>query len=214
MSFLSDLFKSGNDAAAVATDTATQQRKSEKKRQERVRQGQTAIDTAFNQFDPAYYDKFRTDFTAHYAPQIADQYARAKDKLIATLAGRGTLESTIGAAKFSDLEKTRADALTDIGNRGMDAANDLRSKVEGAKTNLYTLNAGVADPTMMANQAAGAASSIAGPSLSPLGSVFASTLQGLAAFNKADANSMRPILPFNNYGAASLSGRGSALYGT
>lgn len=213
MSWLSDLFNPGNDAAAQAVDVQAKQRKAEKQRQERIRQGQGGIDTAFNQFDPGYYDRFRQRFNDFYTPQIADQYDRARDKLIATLAGRGTLESTVGAAKFGDLERTRTDALADIGNRSMDASNDLRSKVEGAKTNLYTLNTGVGDPAMMASQATGAASSIAAPALSPLGSVFQSVLGGFSTMNKADANSMNPQLPWNNYGSAPLYGRGSSLTG-
>ena len=213
MGFFSGLFGSGNDAAAQAQQMQIAQAKAEKKRQERIREGQGQIDTAFGQFDPAYYDKFRETHSNFYTPQVADQYARAKDKLTATLAGRGTLESTVGAAKFGDLEKTRSDTLADIGNRGVDASNDLRSKVEGAKTNLYTLNTGVSDPSVLANQAQGAAASIAAPSMSPLGQVFSSTLQGFAALNKADSNSMNPQLPWNNYGSASLSGRGSAMYG-
>lgn len=212
MSFLSDLFSPGNNASAQAADLGLQQRKAEKKRQERVRQGQAAIDTAFGQFDPAYYDKFRKTFTGFYTPQVEDQYARAKDKLVATLAGRGMLESTVGAAKFGDAERTRTDALADIGNKSVDASNELRGKVENAKTNLYAMNTGVADPSAAAAQAIGAASSIATPpSLSPLGQVFASTLQGLGTFNKADARSMNPSLPWNQFNYAP-SGRGSALY--
>jgi hypothetical protein len=214
MGFLSDLFGSkGNDAAQQAQQMQAQQAAAEAARQERIREGQGGIDKAFGQFNPAYYDKFRQSFSNFYTPQVADQYARAKDKLVATLAGRGMHESTVGAAKYGDLEKTRTTALTDIGNKGMDASNDLRSKVEGAKTNLYGLNVGASDPAMMASQAQGAAASIAAPSLSPLGQVFSSTLQGFATMNKADANSMRPAMPWNQYGTASLSGRGSALYG-
>jgi hypothetical protein len=123
------------------------------------------------------------------------------------------LESSVGAQKFADTERTRADASADIGNRGADAANELRAKVESAKGNLYTLNSSVADPSMAASQATGqAASFAAAPPLSPLGQVFASTLQGMSTYNKADANSMNPQLPWNTTSAAPISGRGSAIY--
>ena len=56
-----------------------------------------------------------------------------------------------------------AGALADIGNRAVDASNELKSKVEGAKTNLYGINASVADPAAMAAQATGSAASIVAP---------------------------------------------------
>ena len=217
MSWLSNLFGGGsnNSAQNAAAEQLAQMRRAEEARQDQIRQGQSNIDTAFSQFDPAYYDKFRKTYTDVYNPQIADQYARAKDKLTAVLAGRGTLESTVGGAKFGDLTKTRNEAETDVANRGFDASNELKGKVEGAKTSLYTLNTGAADPALAANQAMGSASSFAAPpTLSPLGQVFGSLAGSLALANRADASSMNPRLPWNVSGSsAPLSGRGSSLFG-
>jgi hypothetical protein len=207
-------FGGGNNSAqALAAQQQAEMRRQEEERQGKIREGQAGIDKAFSQFDPAYYDKFKQTYNANYLPQIEDQYARAKDKLTATLAGRGTLESTVGASKFGDLQKTRNDAEAQVGNSGADAANDLRKRVEDTKSNLYTLNQSAADPAGVSARAIGEASSIATPpSLSPIGQVFASVLQPLATFNKADATSMNPRLPWNANGYAPLAGRGSATY--
>lgn len=215
MSWLSSLFKSDNSAAEAAAAEAKAIRDAENKRQADVRAGQQRIDDAFGQFDPSYYENYRKSYTDFYNPQIADQYSRAADKLTATLAGRGTLESTVGAAKFGDLVKTRSEAETDIANRAFDSTNDLKQKVDSAKTGLYTLNTGSTDPTLAATLASGAASSFAAPpSLSPLGQVFSSVAQSLGAYNRADATSMNPRLPWNiASSAAPISGRGSSLYG-
>jgi hypothetical protein len=218
MSWFSDLMGGGarrdNEAAqALAAKTAEDQRAAEAKRQADIRAGQAGIDTAFSQFDQPYYDKYKETYTGNYLPQIADQYATAKDKLTATLAGRGTLESTVGASKFGELDQTRGNAQADIGNQATDAANALKGKVEDAKTNLYTLNQSAADPTGVSAQAIGRATSIAAPSaLSPLGQVFASTLNAFGTYNKADGQSMNPSLPWNKSAgySAPLSGAGSS----
>lgn len=214
MSWLSSLFKTDNSAQQQAEQARWAQYKAEENRQQNIREGQGKIDEAFGQFNPAYFDKYRQAFGDFYLPQIQDQYAKAKDKLTAVLAGRGMLESSVGAQKFADTERTRADAAASVGNQGMDAANKLKSQVESAKGNLYQLNASVADPSMMASQAAGAASSFAAPpTLSPIGQVFQSTLQGFGQYNKADASSMNPQLPWNSYGGAPIAGAGSSRIG-
>lgn len=208
----------GNAAASQAEADKKEMRQEEEKRQERIRLGQGEIDKSFSQFDPAYYDKFKTDYTGYYTPQIEQQYGIAKDKLAAVLAGRGTLDSTVGANKFAQLDKTKADSQVDIGNQSVDASNEIKKKVEDTKSNLYSLNQGAADPAGVSARAIGEASAIAAPrALSPLGQVFASVLQPLGTYNKADATSMQPKLPWNqNAGfnnSAPLTGRGSSLYG-
>lgn len=188
----------------------------EAKRQEDIKAGQGKIDEAFSQFNPAYYDKFKTDYTGYYTPQIGQQYDIAKDKLAATLAGRGTLDSSVGANKFAQLDKTRALAEADIGNQSVDASNGLRKQAEDTKSNLYSLNQSAADPALASARAIGEASAITAPrALSPLGQVFASVMQPFATYNKADATSMQPRMPWNqNQGYyAPLNGRGSSLFG-
>lgn len=210
MSWLSNLFGGKDNSQAMALQAQNDQRRAEEERQARIRQGKTNIDTAFSQYDNNYFDNYKKSLTDVYTPDIQRQYDLAKDKLTATLAGRGQLESTPGAFQFGELEGTRTGSLADVGNKAVDAANDLRSKVEGAKTNLYSLNANVADPSMAASQASGAAASIVAPqSLSPLGSVFANVLNGLSTVNKSDATSMNPSLPWNQGGWSPTSSRSS-----
>ncbi len=213
MSWISNLFGGGNNASQrLAQEAAARQAAAEAKRQADVREGQGKIDEAFKQFDPTYYSGFQDAFRNNYTPQVDRQYAVAKDKLIATLAGRGTLESTAGAGRLGEIEGTRTGALADIGNRAVDASNELKSKVEGAKTNLYGINASVADPAAMAAQATGSAASIVAPqALSPLGNVFADALRGFSTVNKSDATSMNPSLPWNQGGWAPAGSRGSSF---
>jgi hypothetical protein len=218
MSWFSNLIGGGkkDDTAAQTAALIKEMRDREDTRIAKVREGQAGIDTAFAQFDQPYFDKFKQTYTDYYNPQIADQYARAKDKMVATLAGRGTLESTVGAGKISDLAKTRAESETQVANQGVDAASQMRKQIDDTKGNLYTLNSSAADPAAVSARAVGAASAVTGPSLSPLQNVFASALNTFNSFNKADSMSMSPKMPWNTMGGTSsapLSGRGSASYG-
>lgn len=216
MSWLSSLFgKSKNNAAQQAADAASWQRKLEGDRQHYIREGQKNIDQAFSLFDPAYYDKYRQSYVDVYNPQIDSQYQRALDKLTATLAGRGTLESSVGAQALADLSQKRSDSEADIANQAVDASNQLKSKVESARSSLYTLNTGAADPQLASARAAGEAATLTAPQArSPLGQVFSDVLSSFGTYNRADARSLNPQLPWNTFsGSAPLSGRGSSLFG-
>jgi hypothetical protein len=167
-----------------------EQRYEEDQRQGRILEGQKQIDTAFAQFNPDYYKTFQNASVAANTPQVEDQYARAKDKAAALLAGRGILKSSIAANAFGDVEKTRATTLGQIANDAVTQANQLRSAVEKQKTDLYTLNTSAGDPTAMANRAIGESTAlVAPPQTTALGDIFGSTIGALSTAAKADAYS-------------------------
>lgn len=154
----------------------------EHERQRDIKRGQRKIDTHFGQFDDGYYTGYEQKYVDFYNPQLDRQFADARGKLIAALAGRGTLESTAGFGKMTDLQEEKDLAATTIANEAQDAANKLRSNVENAKTNLYSLNESAADPKAANALAKGQATAlVAPPAFSPLGQVFASFLAPLAA---------------------------------
>lgn len=176
-------------------------------RQHDVNLGRIGIDKAFNQFGDNYYDKYKSDFTGYYTPQLDEQFAKATDKTTASLADRGMLESSVGANTFADLSKKNAEARTNISNEALDAANKLRGNVENAKSSLYSLNEASANPQAVNAQAVGQATAlVAPPQYSPLGEVFASALNSLSSFQNARNNS-----PTRNYASpfSTPSGYGS-----
>lgn len=154
----------------------------ENQRQHDIKRGQRKIDENFAQFDDPYFDSYRQGHIDFYSPQLDNQFTDARGKLIAALAGRGMLESTSGFGKFADLQEEKDLAATTIANEAQDAANKLRSNVETARSNLYSLNESAADPKAANNLAMGQATAlVAPPTYSPLGQVFASFLAPLAA---------------------------------
>lgn len=163
-----------------------------------ILQGQTNIDEAFGKFDDAYLDDYADAYRSNYFPDLENQFTAAKDKLIAALAGKGVLNSTVGAKRLADLSDTYNKERTAIATRANDARNDLHSKIESQKSDLYSLNNSAADPTLASNRAGAAVTALAAPqTYSPLGDVFAAALQPVAAYVSADRNSVSPRLPFN-----------------
>lgn len=133
----------------------------EAERQARIRSGMGEIDTAFGQFDDNWYNGLMTSYTDQYNPTIDKEAAKAKDTLTAALAGRGILESSVGAAKLAEAEEKRIAARTQIGNDALTYADSVKGKVASQKNNLYDVNNSSADPLAVKASAIGDATSLA-----------------------------------------------------
>jgi hypothetical protein len=195
------------EANRMAAQQAAEAKRRERRRQADIRAGKSSIDTSFAQFDDPYFEKFRTDYVGAQTPNIDRQYAVAKDRLTAALANRGVLASTISGNAFGDLVEKQNDARSRVTNEAFDAANNFRNQVEKTKSNLYTLNAAAADPSMISARAAGEAGSLVAPTATtPLGDLFASTLAPYANYQAA-----RLYAPYsrNTYGSPPTVGSGS-----
>ncbi len=202
----SQLERTGDSASR---DPAFSIEKREIERQRDVTLGKQGIDTAFGRFDDDYFDEFRTARQDFYTPQLSRQFEEARGSLVAALHGRGTLESTVGARKLSNLSRLNDETSLNIANESQDESNRLRQTVQNSKTNLFNLNAISADPQAINAQAQGQATAIVAPTaFSPLGQVFAASLQPFVNFNNAQQS--RPGVPFaqgNNVATGFGSGR-------
>ncbi|MBB3980093.1 hypothetical protein GGQ64_005340 [Rhizobium azooxidifex] len=168
--------------------------------------GKTAIDKRFTKFDDKYFSDYRDDYTGYYNPQVTDQFNKTGDKLVATLADRGMLDSSVGNASRADLSKEYSTAKTNIANEALDASNKLRSSVEQSKSNLYSINEASADPMSVNAQAQGAATTlVAPPQYSPLGQIFASALTPFQ--NYVQASSSAPTRSYTSNYSTKGSGR-------
>jgi hypothetical protein len=183
-------FKQSKKPAAQAAAQAAEMKAEEEARQARIRQGQGIIDNSFSKFDDNYYGGYETAYKGYYNPQIEDQYSETADALTAALAGRGILESTVGAERFAKLAEKAADAKARVASEAVDARNSLRGKVEKTKTDLYSMNTSAADPSAIAARAAGEATALAAPqAYSELGQLFQAVLAPVAAYSSAASNS-------------------------
>jgi hypothetical protein len=203
-------FGGGGGGDGGASEINAQAKADEAARQARIVEGRGKIDAAFGQYDQPFYDKYKTDYAAYYTPQLDQQYLQAVDELTARLAGRGMLESGVGAAKLGKLAQTVGENRTQVAAQANDASNSLRTKIESGKNDLYSLNEASADPASINARALASASSFAAPqAYTPLGNIFAGALTPLTNFNSADAGAVNPMLPWNKNTIASASGSGS-----
>jgi len=193
-----DLF--GNPAAADATNAQTTLINQQQNRQQNnITGGQTAIDKAFSQFTPDYFNNAKQSYLDAYDPQLTDQYDIAKGTLTSGLADRDMLESTVGANAFGQLEKTYNNTQADIGNSASDFANQLKTQEQNAKSGVEALNTGAASPFTLGTQAQAAGATVQAPSSFPsIGNVFGASLQPFAAGAKtnSEAYNQTGALPF------------------
>lgn len=162
-------------------------------RQGRITQGQGAIDSAFSNFNDGYYNKYASDYSGYYTPQLDEQYGQAKQNLTYVLAGKGLTQSSIGAKMFGDLQKRYDDTKLQVASQGADAVRSLKSNIESNKNDLYSLNTSSADPSAISNRALASASALtAAPTYQPLGDVFGTALGTAATALKANQSSLTP----------------------
>jgi len=179
-----------NSAQREAERARQETERREAERQAAILSGQQRIDDAFGGFNDDYFGQFTTSYKDNQFSQLDDQYANARDRMIAAMAGRGMLNSSTGQNAITDLTKRYNDERVNIAQRASDAANDLRSNIENSKTDLYGVNQSIADPETIATRATAASTAVRAPSTtSPLGDIFATALGPVVAYQNARVNS-------------------------
>ena len=171
-----------DNSAAIA-------RQQEAERQARITQGQTGIDEAFTGFNDDFYNKYNTDYTSYYAPQLDDQYSDAVKRLTLQLAQTGNLTGSVGAKQLADLQKNYDTQKLAITNQAQSATQALRGNIDTRKSQLYADNRAAADPGAASAAASSAALALQpAPPSSPLANVFGdffSNLGNVAAISNA-----------------------------
>lgn len=178
----------------IATAQNTQANDLEAQRQGNIVQGENQISSAFNQFDPSYYDKYNKAYTGYYTPQLNQQFSQAKGQLRSNLAETGTLNSTAGAEQLAQLDQRRAQQEGQVSSQAQDAVTAQKNNISNAETGLFNLAQAGGDPSSVAARAVGTASTLVAPqAFTPLGSVFGDLVSPVANALKANAGSLSPI---------------------
>lgn len=186
-------FGGSNKAAKEAAAARAETERREAERRANIQTGRGKIDDAFGIFDDNYFAGYKDTVTSDQFGQLDDQYADARGKMLAAMAGRGMLNSSTGLDNMAKLAQQYNDTRVDIGSRALDAANELRARVESNKSDLYGLNDSIADPDALSTQLTGRLSALQAPNaVSPIGQVFASIVDPVIAYNRARANSPGP----------------------
>lgn len=189
--------KAAEQAAAEARRTSADLKRQEAQRQANIKGGRTKIETAFSRFNDDYFGNYTDQYLDYYNPQIDEQYTTATGKAAASFRDRGMGQSTVAAGGLANLFKDRSRARTQVANDAASAANQLRGNVENTKTNLYNLNQSAADPESANIRAqAEATALVAPPTYSPLGQVFAASLNSIG--NAGSAYQNRAPAPYRS----------------
>lgn len=151
---------------------------------------QARINSDFGQFNDNWYNQYRNAYTNYYTPQVQKQYQDAVDQEKAILAGRGILESSVGAKALADLGGRQSDALQGIQSNADNAVNAQKQNVNAAQNKLSQLAASGTDPSVVAAQSAAQAGTLSQPQqFQSLGSVFSDLVTPFANYTKAAVNS-------------------------
>ena len=160
---------------------AAERRKREEERQARIRAGNETITDQFKGFDDAFYDSRRDAYINFAKPSIRDQYEDAFKNLTLALADSNLLNSSAGARRYADLLKKKGEYERQMGSKANEYANIARSQVESAKSDLRSQNMNIADPTLVAANAAQRARTLNEiPVFDPLINLFANAAEGLS----------------------------------
>lgn len=201
----------------IAEQQRQEARQLEETRQHNIKTGVSSIDNAFGQFDDSYFGGMKQRYVDAYNPKIDQESAKARDQLVAYLAGNGLLESSVGADKLAELEQRTQDARGTVGGQATDFANDFRNKLDQSKTKLYQMAQSATDPTGLAARATGEATSLAQSGLAlpqqtnSIGDIFSSFLEPLSYAITSASNAPRIATRGGVRGSgAPISGSGSS----
>lgn len=172
-----------------ASNKATQQADAAAaKAQQNIASDQAAVNQAFQQFTPDYYQNYVNDYTNYYTPQLENQYKLAQDQLTAALSGNGTLESTVGANALAQLAQRNADQEAAIQQQGAAAGQSLQGNVANQRATLLGQANATTDPTQIAANAQAATTALAAPpTYQPLGNIFSDLVTPFGNYVKGAA---------------------------
>jgi hypothetical protein len=181
-----------------ASNEATKARRAEDKRQADIRRGTKDINATFDsQFGDKFFNKQGKAYRDYAMPQLETQRADAAKELTFSLARSGLLDSSSRSNLEAELQRTYDLQRQDIADKAQATANQARTSVEDARTNLITTLTATGDAKGAAQGAINRAQTLAQPqAYSPLASLFANFTAGLgtqaAAERSFNAGGARP----------------------
>lgn len=156
-------------AEAAARAEAERIRAAEEARQRNIAQGQQEISSVFGQFNDDFYNTRAKSFTDYALPQLDTQYQDTMRGLTAALARSGNLNSSLRGETFAKAQREYDQQKLALADRGLQFANDARSSIERARSELIGTNATLADPGAIRTLAEQRAQASAGtPTYSPI----------------------------------------------
>lgn len=158
-------------------------REDEQAKQQRVREGMSAIEKGFSGFNKDFFSQRAKAYTDYANPQLQTQYAKSKENLAYNLARSGLTASSEAARNVGELQRQYNLGRSTIAGEGLNQANRARQEVEQNRAELISQLNATGDARSAASNAlnrAGALTSEQG--YSPIGNLFE---QGTGLLGKA-----------------------------
>lgn len=199
-----------NSAAAQATQQQQQQ-------QSAIASATNKINTDFSGFNPAFYSNYTNANENQGLGQLAQQQQQTQNQLGFKLAGQGLSNSSAGQQLGQSLQQEAGTQKQNVVNSALGATNTLQQNIAQEQNSLISQANVANDPSSVANQALGVASSFSSPSpIAPIGQAFSNWANTwLGATNASTANSAAAAQSSSYpayYGGTSFSGGyGSSL---
>ena len=149
-------------------------------RQVRIRSGLEKINDTFSGFDDEFFAERGQAFTDFSRPQLDRQFSDAQDDLTFALSRNNRLDSSVAAKRRAELGRDFDIQRTNLQDKANQVSNEARNAVEGSRSNLVSLNANLADPNRIAQEASSRLAGLqAADTFDPLAPLFVNVGEGL-----------------------------------
>jgi len=180
---------------------AREQRADEQARKRRIVQGMSNINTQFSKFDDAFYGKQSNEYLDFAMPQINDQYTDAGRGLAFALSRQGIGQSSEGNRRYGKLSQEYSLNRQGAVDKSREVSMNARRQIEDARSGLVADLYATADPAAAAKGAISRAAYLnVAPTFSPVGQLFANTLDGLNTYQAARQDSQAYNDALNAFG--------------
>jgi len=158
---------------AQVAEEAARVRAAEQARQNNILQGQQEISSVFGQFNDDFFNNRAKSYVDFALPQLDTQYQETLRNLTASLARSGNLNSSLRGETFARAQREYDTQKLSLADRGQQFANDARSAIERARSELFATNASLADPGAVRSLAEQRAqTAVPGQAFTPLASML------------------------------------------